>query len=251
VSGVPVQEALAEGTIHVVLQPIVDLDLKQVFGQEVLVRGSSPGLRTPAELLRSAIDHEYMGTLGRRLRAMGIAACPDARVFLNVHPNEFAEGFLVRPDDPIFTHDHEVYLEVTESIPITQFGLSQGALEEIRGKGVHLVVDDLGSGYSNLRYIADLQPDMVKIDRVMIEDLPTHPRLQVLLGSIVRMCEDMGAEVVAEGVETVEQLQIVRDSGIHYVQGYFIARPAFPAPPIDWDKLDVHAAPRKTLRSGS
>ncbi len=228
----PVESALLSGGIHVVLQPIVDLRAGVVFGQEALVRGSLPGLSHPPEIIRAALEHDYMGRLGRELRRMAVAACPTQRLFLNVHPIEFAEGCLVQPDDPMFSHGHPVYLELTESIPLSLFAFCKSTLTEVRNKGVSVVLDDLGAGYSNLKYIADLAPEMVKIDRELVADLEEHERARRLLKAIVRMCEDMGAQVVAEGVETVEQLRIVVDAGAHFAQGYYLARPAFPAPSV-------------------
>ncbi len=93
---------------------------------------------------------------------------------------------------------------------------------------MHLVVDDLGAGYSNLKSIADLEPKVVKIDRGIVEGLKKGSRQQKLVRAIVRLCEDLGAEVVAEGIETAEELGAVREAGVHLVQGYLFARPAFP-----------------------
>jgi EAL domain-containing protein (putative c-di-GMP-specific phosphodiesterase class I) len=84
---------------------------------------------------------------------------------VNVHPQELNEGWLIRPDDPIFLHDDDVYLEITESVPLTHFDLCLNVLREIRSRGgVHFVIDDLGAGYSNLKSIADLEPRVVKLD---------------------------------------------------------------------------------------
>src|SRR5690606_11049382 len=105
--------------------------------------------------------------------------------------NEFDEGWLVQPTDAIFQHTEPVFLEITESVPLSHFEQCHGALREIRGKGICLAVDDLGAGYSNLKYISDLTPEIVKLDRELIMDVHTQPRQQKLLKSIVRLCVDM------------------------------------------------------------
>jgi EAL domain-containing protein (putative c-di-GMP-specific phosphodiesterase class I) len=100
----PLRAVARSGALFVALQPIVDLDTGEIFGQEILLRGSAPGFHTPAEIIRAALDESFMGEMGRDIRRMAVSAVPDTRLFLNIHPAEFAEGWLVRPDDPMFTH---------------------------------------------------------------------------------------------------------------------------------------------------
>jgi EAL domain-containing protein (putative c-di-GMP-specific phosphodiesterase class I) len=233
----PVPDVLADGRLHVVFQPILDLKSRRIFAYEALVRSDAPRFAGPPSLFTAAISGQVCGALGRSIRELATAGCPGFPIFVNIHPNEFDEGWLVQPDDPIFTHERGVYLEVTESVPLSHFRLCQSVLQEIRGRGVFVAVDDLGAGYSNLKYIADLSPEIVKLDRDLIANLGTQPRLQRLVRSIVRLCEDLGAQVVAEGIENLEELRAVEDSGARYGQGYLIARPGFPLPGIETAKL--------------
>ena len=212
-----------------VYQPIVDLQTGRAFAFEVLARCRVPGLTNPEILFKRAAAERFCGLLGRTLRAVGSAGCRGIPLFLNVHPREFADGLLVRANDPIFSHGHDVFLEITESMPIDAFTFSGSVLREVRSKGVRLVVDDLGAGFSNLRYIADLEPEMVKVDRALIEPLPTQERVRRLFGWLVRMCEDMGAAVVAEGIETDAEFEILRQFGCRYGQGYLLGRPSPPS----------------------
>ena len=225
-----IQTALADNNIWVEFQPIVDLKTGEIFSYEALVRSSVPAIRDAQTLIDRSVTEKMCGKLGRALRAMASDRCPDRRLFLNIHPTEFDEGWLVRPDDAIFTHDGTIYLEITESIPLDKFQYYQSVLRELRFKGINLAVDDLGSGYSNLMYIADLSPEIVKLDRRMIIGLPTNRRLQILLRATVRLCTDLGARVVVEGIETPDELSAAIDAGAHYAQGYFLARPSFPPP---------------------
>ena len=151
---------------------------------------------------------------------------------LNVHPAEFADPWLVRPDDPMFLHEHDVFLEITESVPLSHFDYCSTVLAEVRARGIRLAVDDLGAGYSNLKYIADLEPAIVKLDRELVTAVHEHKRLMRLVRALVRLCEDQGAEVVAEGIETEDEYVVARDLGVHYAQGWFVARPANPPPPL-------------------
>ncbi len=230
----PIQQVIATRQMKVVFQPLVDLDTGATFAHEALIRSTSSFFDNPPAMFRAAVEAGCCGQLGRIIRQMAVAACPNETLFLNVHPKELDEGWLVRPDDPIFQHAEAVFLEITESVPLSHFRLCQSILREVRGKGVRLVVDDLGAGYSNLKYIADLSPEVVKLDRELVAGLVHASRLHRLVKSIVRLCIDMGAKVVAEGIETVEELHAVRDAGVHYGQGYLLARPGFPPPAVNW-----------------
>jgi EAL domain-containing protein (putative c-di-GMP-specific phosphodiesterase class I) len=108
-------------------------------------------------------------------------------------------------------------------------------LREIRERGgVHLVVDDLGAGYSNLRRIADLEPAIVKLDRELVTNLNHNRRQRVLVQAVVRMCVDLGAKVVAEGLETWDEVRAARDCGCHFGQGFVLGRPEHTASEPIW-----------------
>ncbi len=226
---------IALDTLSVVFQPIVDIRTGKVFAHEALVRCTVPEFRNPMVLFERAVERGCTGPLGRLIREIGVPLCGGERLFVNVHPTELSQSWLVRPDDPIFSHDDEVFIEVTESVPMTHFDLCMGVCRELGSRGsVHLVVDDLGAGYSNLLRIADLEPRIVKLDRQLITHIDRRPRQQRLVAAIVRLCEDLGAGVVAEGIETLGELTAIRDAGAHYAQGYLLARPSYPIPNVSW-----------------
>jgi EAL domain-containing protein (putative c-di-GMP-specific phosphodiesterase class I) len=216
--------------VHVVFQPIVDLKTHKIFAYEALARTKAPEFGGPMELFAAAVAEGLTGELGRLLRVMSLEGCTTHPLFLNIHPAELNEKWVVQPDDPVFQHDKGVFLEITEAVPLTHFKLCQSMLAEVRGRGVQLVVDDLGAGYSNLKYIADLHPRIVKLDRELITGLTKETRLFKLVTAIVRMCEDLDSKVVAEGIETKDELDAVTAAGAKYGQGYFLARPAYPPP---------------------
>jgi EAL domain-containing protein (putative c-di-GMP-specific phosphodiesterase class I) len=221
--------------LSVVFQPIVGMSDGKLFAYEALVRCSVPELANPQVLFERAVAAGCAGRLGRMIREIAVPICAGKPLFLNVHPQELQEGWLVRPDDPIFMHDHTVYLEVTESVPLTHFALCMSVLDDVRSRGgVQLVVDDLGAGYSNLKRIADLQPKVVKLDRDLIAGLDHSTRQQQLVSGVVRLCNDLQAKVVAEGIETPDEFRAIRDTGAHYGQGYLFARPSYPMPAVTW-----------------
>ena len=232
-----VPAVLAVGELNVVYQPIIDLRKRTIFAYEALVRSTSPHFQGPPALFTEAIRSKYCGALGRAVRELTVERAPPLPLFVNIHPNEFDEGWLVQPDDPIFHHDRAVYLEITESVPLSHFSLCHSVLAEVRSRGVLLAVDDLGAGYSNLKYIADLAPEMVKLDRGLIVNMQKGSRQQRLVRSMVRLCEDLGTKVVAEGIESEAEAEAVMETGAHYGQGFFFARPSYPPPPVNFGRL--------------
>src|SRR6185503_13312577 len=137
----------------------------------------------------------------RTLRRIGSSGCRGVPLFLNVHPAELGDRFVIQLDDPMYAHDDDVYVEITESVPFSHYELCATMLREMRARGgVHVVVDDLGAGYSNLKRIADLEPKVVKLDRELIHGIATSARQRRLVAGVVRLCIDMGANVVAEGI---------------------------------------------------
>ncbi len=193
-------ELVKPDDLSAVFQPIVSLDGGRLFAYEALVRCKIPNF-TPPVLFEHAAAARATGRLGRMIREIAVPLCSGTPLFVNLHPAELEEGWLVRPDDPVFSHDDDIYLEVTESAPMTHFRLCVNVLREVCGRaGVHLVIDDLGAGYSNLNLIADLEPRVVKLDRKLVQELDKKPRQQKVVAGVVRLCEELNATVVAEGI---------------------------------------------------
>lgn len=217
-----------------VFQPIVHLETGKLFAYETLVRCGVAGF-SPTALFERASAERAAGRLGRMIREIAVPLCGGTPVFFNLHPDELADRWLVRPDDPVFSHDHDIYLEITESVPLTHFELCMSVLREVCARtGAHLVIDDLGAGYSNLKLIADLEPKVVKLDRALVQDLHRKPRQKRLVSIVVHLCNELGAAVVAEGIETYDEFRAVRDCGAQYGQGYLLGRPGFPMPAVTW-----------------
>ena len=221
--------------LNVVFQPIVCIATGKVFAQEALVRCKWPEYTNPSKLFERAMQEKSAGRLGRPIRDVAFSRGAGWRLFVNVHPDELSSRWLVRPDDPLNYHDQEVFLEITESAAFEYFDLCRSVLVELCARAqVHLVVDDLGAGHSNLKRVLDLEPKVVKLDRELVVELHKSKRQQILVRSVVELCKDLGATVVAEGIETLDELKAVRDSGADYAQGFLLARPAYPIPDIVW-----------------
>ena len=118
-----------------VFQPIVDIFTGVQFATEALVRCRIPAFQDPLALFRHAVAAKCCGRLGRMIREIAIPLCAGSPIFVNIHPSELSERWLVRPDDPIFGHDDQVFLEITESVPFTHFQLCLDVLKEVRSRG--------------------------------------------------------------------------------------------------------------------
>lgn len=221
--------------LSVVFQPIVRLDVREIHAYEAFVRCQLPEYGNALVLFQHAVATGCAGRLGRMVREIAVPLCSGKPLYLNVHPQELRESWLVRPDDPIFSHDHDLCIEISESVPMTHFDLCRSVLREVRDRaGVGLAIDDLGAAYSNLKRIVDLEPNVVKLDRALIAALHTSRRQQQLVRRLVKLCAELGAHAVAEGVETLDEHAALVDCGVVLAQGYLFARPAFPLPQVSW-----------------
>src|SRR4051812_46001930 len=227
--------AITASDINMVFQPIVDIATGQLFAHEALVRCKLPQYASPPLLFLAAEREKACGHLGRIIRQQTFERCQDTALFVNVHPEELSQRWLVRPDDPMFFHEREVYLEITESAAFTHYDLCMSVLKDVCARaGVHLVVDDYGAGHSNLARILDLNPEVVKLDGALIRGIDKDRRRQLMVRHMVALCTDLGAKVVAECIETVDELKAVADQGVQFGQGYVLARPAFPPPEVNF-----------------
>ena len=119
-------------------------------------------------------------------------------------------------------------IEITESVLIEQLEAARNALEALSGLGVRLSLDDFGTGYSSLSYLANLNFQSVKIDRMLIEKIVTSPKAEALAAAIIRMGHALGQQVIAEGVETLEQATRLRELDCDIAQGFYFAMPVAP-----------------------
>jgi EAL domain-containing protein (putative c-di-GMP-specific phosphodiesterase class I) len=226
---------LTRDDLEVVFQPIIDLESRRMFSYEALVRCRWPEYTNPTVLFAHASKEDGCGRLGRLIREVTFERGAGVPLFVNVHPDELSARWLVQPDDPLFLHDHHVFVEITESTAFTHYELCRSVLREVRERGgVFLAVDDLGAGYSNLRRVLDLEPHVVKLDRALVTGLDQNKRQRILVRHVVDLCAELGASVVAEGIETDDELRAVIDTGVQYGQGFLFAKPAYPLPKAKW-----------------
>ncbi len=224
-------------TVWSAFQPIVRADGTH-YGYEALLRSREPALPHPGAVLDAAEKLGRIHSLGRRMRALAtlpVATSPSSGVlFVNLHPQDLLDEELTSEDSPLRAIAERVVLEVTERAAIESMTQLQARTAEIRACGFRLAIDDLGAGYAGLSAFAALEPEVVKLDMSLIRDIDTTPTKRKVVESMSRLCKDLGIHVVAEGVETVAELNCVLDAGCDLIQGYLLARPGPAFPTYVW-----------------
>ncbi len=218
-----------------VFQPVFRARTGELVGCEALLRlPAGSGFDGPYEAFTEAIriglaaDLEVAST--ERVLQDAEPFAGDHLIFLNVlvpflTDPRLGAGWLV---EKIVAHGRQpsrVILELPEISRIRDFNEFARALEPYRREGFRVAIDDFGAGYTNLRMITDIAPDFVKLDRVFIDDIFVHARKRILVESVVSLCHRINCGVVAEGVETPEDLETCLGAGVDFLQGFLLARP--------------------------
>jgi len=213
-------------------QPIVRAADAEIFGYEALLRSAEPSLPHPAAVLHAAERLERVHELGRaiRLRAtedVSSGCGPEGTLFVNLHPRDLADDHLLDVNAPLTAHADRVVLEITERATLDGVADLRRRVERLRELGFRIAVDDLGAGYAGLSSFVVLQPDIVKIDMSLIRGVDREPTRQKLVRSMTSVCRDMGIMVVAEGIETRAEHEVLIELGCDLLQGYLFGRPEF------------------------
>jgi diguanylate cyclase (GGDEF)-like protein/PAS domain S-box-containing protein len=227
--------AIGAGGLLLELQPVVHLGTGGWSGFEALVRWQDGDRRRgPGEFLPLAEESGLvvpMGTWVLREALAQLAGWPDARagVAVNVSPQQLEEtGFarlVTSALDAAGVAPDRLTLEITEQTAVDDLGRTASRLSPLRELGVHVAVDDFGTGYSSMRYLTRLPVDSLKIDRQFVDGLGVRPRDEVLVVSMLRLAADLELDVVAEGVETSRQAEILQGHGCRLAQGYLFSPP--------------------------
>lgn len=224
-------------TMWIAFQPIVDVSRRRVFGYEALLRTREPSLPHPGAVLDSADRLGRIIDVGRRVRSLAamafVRASADALLFVNLHTLDLLDDTLYRPDGPLVDVADRVVLEITERASLDQVKDVRARIAELRARGFRIALDDLGAGYAGLSSFATLEPEIVKLDMSLVRGVHESPLRRRLVASMTALCAEMGMRVVAEGIETSEELLGVRGCGCDLAQGYLLAKPGPPFPSVD------------------
>lgn len=231
------KEALA---LH--YQPQFDLVTGRMVGLEALLRWNHGGHTIePSIFVPILEDTGLMVRAGqwvlaagcRQRKAWADLLPPDCTIALNLSARQFADKFLVQTIRRILEQTElpveQVELELTESMLMANTECTCTVLAVLKSMGLRLSVDDFGTGYSSLAYLKQFPLDALKIDRQFIRNLTTSDKDAAIAMSIIQLAHNLGMEVIAEGVETAEQLAKLVDLGCDMAQGYYFSRPVPPA----------------------
>lgn len=237
-AGLEVSFERALETLWIAYQPIVDARNRRVFGHEALLRSSEPSLPHPGAVIDAAVRLEQLDVLGRtiRSRAAGpVAENPAAGVlFVNLHVRDLLDPTLTAPESPLSRIASRVVLEITERAALDEVGDVRPRIARLREMGFRIAIDDLGAGYSGLTSFAQLEPEVVKLDMSLVRGIDSSATKQKVVRSMSSLCRDMGMLVVAEGVETPSERDMLVELGCDLLQGYLFAKPSRPFPQISW-----------------
>jgi diguanylate cyclase (GGDEF)-like protein len=241
--GGALRDALASDQLSLAYQPIVEIDGGRMMAVEALSRWTHPhfGVVSPAEFIPIA---EETGTIVEIGAFVLERACRDAlawpahvRVAVNLSAVQFERGDLVATVRGALERTglppQRLELEITESILIGNHAQVLDKLNRLHALGVHIALDDFGTGYSSLGYLNDFAFDKIKVDQSFVRDMHMHRNSKAasIIRAVNAIGRDLNLAVVAEGVETVEQLTALRALGVSGAQGYYFSKPA-PAPEI-------------------
>ena len=240
------QRILRMGLVAAVYQPVVDLAERRVVGYEALTRVPKT-LFDPVELLfKTAHDNDAVWSLERLCRRKAIEHLPPIEagqlVFLNIEPDSIHDPDLLDSGfegllDEAGLRPSQVVLEMTERSAIKDFAAFRRTLCDVRERGMRLAMDDVGAGYAGLQAIAEIAPDFIKVDINLVRDLHTHRIKRELVATIRRFTESTGIDLIAEGVESADELRSLVDIGVRHAQGFLFARPG--SPPGAADLTDI------------
>jgi EAL domain-containing protein (putative c-di-GMP-specific phosphodiesterase class I) len=211
-------------------QPIVSLSRKAILGYEALFRSNEPSLPNPEDVLEAAERLHATQRLGRAVRAFVAERRPEMNrdwlLFVNLHPSDLLDPDLTLGASPLTPIAACVVLEITERAPLSSLERVRERCFELRRMGFRIAVDDLGAGYAGLTSFAVLDPDIVKVDMNLVRGIESSAVKRRLVGSVVSLCREMEMMLVAEGVETAAERDVLSDLGCDLFQGYLFARPA-------------------------
>ncbi|MBY5993752.1 EAL domain-containing protein [Ferrimonas balearica] len=243
-----IRQALKENHFEVYYQPKVDLKTNRIHGMEALVRLNHPvrGLIRPGEFIPLAEETGLVVEIGEyvlkqacfaaeKWRSMGAL---NGRIAVNLASQQFMLPDLCERIQRILELTrlpaHCLELEITEGTVIQQPDKAIATMQSLQDMGIHLALDDFGTGYSSLSYLKRFPIDTLKVDKSFVDDIATSNKDRMMTASIVTIARNMELSVVAEGVETQEQLAVLKGLQCDLVQGYFFSKPI---PEVEFEKM--------------
>ncbi len=233
------RRALERNEFELHYQPQVNAETGQIVGAEALIRWRHPdlGMVSPAEFIPVAEESGLIGAIGGWVlrtaclqnRQWQIAGLPPLRVAVNLSGRQFRQETLLHEIAAVLREagldPSYLEIEITEGTVMQHAADSIKTLHALKEMGLHIAVDDFGTGYSSLSYLRRFPIDLLKIDRSFINEVVQNPDDAAITATIIAMARSLRLDTVAEGVETLEQLEFLKRNGCRVIQGYLFSRP--------------------------
>lgn len=233
------KQAVDRDEFSLVYQPLICVSSNQLIGLEALLRWKSEQLGdvSPAEFIPLAEATGTIIPIGcwvlnhaavmiKTLEELGVR---DVFISVNVSVLQLMqEDFIEIVEKAVKTQGislDSLKIEITETVLVESFPHIKTKIKLMREMGIKICLDDFGTGYSSINYLTRLPLDILKLDKSLIRDLNRNERSQVVFKNLIHMAHDIGIQVVAEGVETKQQMELIQELGCDYAQGYYIGRP--------------------------
>lgn len=220
-------------------QPIHELESRRIVSAEALLRAQRPNgeIRNASKLAEAAeegedlhrLDSWLVRTAYRQAAHWQRELAPDVHININLSPREFQERDLTKRLETLLSgcgvDPHNVNLEITETHFISKADRVLDVLADLKRRGMNLWLDDFGTGHSSIWHLQHFPVDGVKVPGAFVKDLPDDRRCRAIASSIIALAHELELKVVAEEIETEEQLAFLRDCGCDYIQGYLFSKP--------------------------
>ena len=223
-----IESMLASRNLQMVYQPAIRLDTARIEFVEALARFRSEPYETPDQWMTAAAEVGLGGELELLAVRCGLEGLrslpPGVAVSINVSPSAILSSDLL--GQLASAPPERVIVELTEHHPVDCYSAVMDALAPLRERGLRIAVDDAGAGFASFRHILQIRPDIIKLDMSLSRGIDTDPAKKALTSALIRFARQIGSKLVAEGVETTQELAILRDLGVDIVQGHIVARPS-------------------------
>ena len=227
---------IQEKMINTYFQPIISADGQSIYAYEALSRGPSGSIFfNPINLFEQAKQQQKLFALESVCRTQAIATFTQqqlpGKLFLNISPDTLLQpdhhrGFTLEVMNTFGISPEQVVIEITEHSPTHDYELMRRAVKHYQAEGFSIALDDLGTGYSSLRLWSEVHPDFVKIDRCFISGIEKDRVKRDFVRSIIDIARSVNSQVIAEGIETLQEFEALSALGVDYLQGYYFARPS-------------------------
>jgi EAL domain-containing protein (putative c-di-GMP-specific phosphodiesterase class I) len=230
-----IKNAIKEGKFFHHFQPIKSLNCGERLGYEVLLR--SEYYTNPEIIFKEAIEEDVLYALDSHSLYKGISTFVaegfvrgEGKLFLNVLPSTILNpeflSFISQSVEEKLLDRQDIVLEISETEIIEQLEEFMEKIVELKKAGFMIAIDDIGNGYSNLKTIIELNPNFLKLDRYFSKNLSLSTQKQAIITFLLAYCKQQESQLILEGIENKEDMEIAKALGVPIVQGYYLGKPS-------------------------